>query len=122
MVGVRRSITLLASQPSPAPNTSLGWPVGPLSACLSHRVLARGSFRAAPSGGRRDYGRAPSLLRGARACSVARRVEIRPSANPLSRSPPYINLRPHEGRSASLGHYCLFWARRIPLEVIQTGR
>src|SRR5215204_5209048 len=53
---------------------------GPLAAGPPPPPPAPGRPRAAPAGGRRGHGRATSPLRGAPACSVARRAGSRSSA------------------------------------------
>src|SRR5215204_5349880 len=54
---------------------------GPLSAGPPPPPPAAGRPRAAPAGGRRGRGRAPSPLQEAPACSVVRRAGNRPSAS-----------------------------------------
>jgi len=67
----------------------LGLFASPLSASLSRLAFGRWCFLALPDGGRQGYAQAHALLPRARACSVALRFVIRPSAQLYSSQPSF---------------------------------
>src|SRR5918997_4766064 len=100
----------------------------PLSANPLHPALDRWCFLALPAGGRQGYGQAHAPLPRARACSVALRFVIRPSARLPSTQHPFCEPVPPSLLFLTLIHcvafHCALYALRcvLPQHQFHVGR